>query len=838
MPTEIHFLSHEPSRIERAFADLHDAFSSNPLPRSIAQAPRGAEKLIDLIYSKGDYRAKILKKFDIEAPALKDKKRAIVAFSGGKDSIAAALKLRSEGISVKLLHVLGINRSFMHEIHAAKRAAELMQMPIETVRIAIRGKSIDEWRENPFRNCLIMAICAARGADDSSAIYALGNHTIASIKEIALECGLSDSMEIIEATAEYLGSVFKGYEQRYPLRNFSESLLTILRFGGLELMEASSSCMMPERFKKAHRNNALKVYKGKLLEGRCGSCYKCSLEWIILSRAGKAEPDERFEERAKRIILKAFHDHRLEFGGERSDQEVLEHYIDQKAIDEYRAEKKIAPQIQSIPIASILRNIEEANIPLSKLRAWPENPKSVMKKDFERLLRQMKRLGVYKRLLVCPEYEEDHPRDGFVVLGGMSRLRALQELGAPIAGCTVVHPKSAAERIEYALSDNDQIGRYDEGKLAEIVFPFQSDIHLEDFKIDLGNPISLGPLIERVGPGGEEESEAVAEIFSASQIRAALEESILEIDYKELMKAIISPPTAMMQFNQLCAGKRDGLWISLLHNPHRVEIPCVQRRNAFRSIRERDRVYITTLAKFIADTRPRIDSIYSFYKYMSAGSAGAQYANEFPPYLARELILRYTRGKSRFSVLDPCHGWGGRMLGALATLKRVRYVGCDPAERTNRGARALAAFIMRAEALQKIKPECELINKAFEDAKIAEKFDFALTSPPYYDYEKYESSPNQAMIRYKSYQEFRDKFLKALISKSISLLKPGCALVLNVSAKKYDMRSDVFSLARALGFKAKDIETRFKIGTPSGIGARTSAEDSDVLGEPLIEIVK
>jgi hypothetical protein len=63
-------------------------------------------------------------------------------------------------------------------------------------------------------------------------------------------------------------------------------------------------------------------------------------------------------------------------------------------------------------------------------------------------------------------------------------------------------PTNEKEKIELSLLDNMRFGAYDEQALAELVYPHIESIVLEDFKIDLGNPISLKDLINGVGPEG------------------------------------------------------------------------------------------------------------------------------------------------------------------------------------------------------------------------------------------------------------------------------------------------------------------------------------------------
>src|SRR4030042_2230978 len=104
-------------------------------------------------------------------------------------------------------------------------------------------------------------------------------------------------------------------------------------------------------------------------------------------------------------------------------------------------------------------------VPISEVECWAENPRGIKKTDYDDLKEEILELGVYKPLIVCQENGK------YIVLGGNMRLRALQELGHIEVDISIVKPKSEAEKIKYALSDNDRKAFYEEQKLAELIMP-------------------------------------------------------------------------------------------------------------------------------------------------------------------------------------------------------------------------------------------------------------------------------------------------------------------------------------------------------------------------------
>jgi ParB/RepB/Spo0J family partition protein len=63
------------------------------------------------------------------------------------------------------------------------------------------------------------------------------------------------------------------------------------------------------------------------------------------------------------------------------------------------------------------------SIPIEKLAAHPDNPNRMSKGHFAKLVRNIERTGRYEPLIVRPK------DDGFQIINGHNRLRALRELG-------------------------------------------------------------------------------------------------------------------------------------------------------------------------------------------------------------------------------------------------------------------------------------------------------------------------------------------------------------------------------------------------------------------------
>lgn len=133
---------------------------------------------------------------------------------------------------------------------------------------------------------------------------------------------------------------------------------------------------------------------------------------------------------------------------------------------------------------------------VADLKNWDENPRTISDKEFERLQEHIRRLGVYKPLLI---------NQNNIVLGGNMRLRALKDLGHEEVMCSIVLTDNEAQMLEYALSDNEQMGDTDQEKLAQLatLHPIKTEL----FAIKTGRLKPVQAIIDEHGPSAENTGE-------------------------------------------------------------------------------------------------------------------------------------------------------------------------------------------------------------------------------------------------------------------------------------------------------------------------------------------
>jgi hypothetical protein len=138
----------------------------------------------------------------------------------------------------------------------------------------------------------------------------------------------------------------------------------------------------------------------------------------------------------------------------------------------------------------------------------------------------------------------------------------------------------------------------------------------------------------------------------------------------------------------------------------------------------------------------------------------------FRPTVARFLYQRYCPSGGR--VWDPCAGYGGRLLGALAA--GVQYIGTDVDPETVQGNRALALILGR---------DAEVVLTPAQDFQVP-SVDMVFTSPPYFSKEHYSKEDGQSWLL-GGLQEWVKGFLEPVCQRAYGALPVGGVFALNIA---------------------------------------------------------
>jgi hypothetical protein len=253
-----------------------------------------------------------------------------------------------------------------------------------------------------------------------------------------------------------------------------------------------------------------------------------------------------------------------------------------------------------------------------------------------------------------------------------------------------------------------------------------------------------------------------------------------DISLEMLVSLLTTEFEEIVEYYNLTAGNRAGQRISLLFNPHRLNTKTMTSERSIYQAFKTDN-FLNGLARAVLFKQGAGNLKRLLYDTIQLGINGVQYVNEFPPHVARDVYDKYGALKDS-KILDPCAGWGGRMLGA-SVVSDV-YDCFEPATDTFIGLHKLKLFI------QSMNPSFNptISNSPFEDAIVKEDYyDVALTSPPYYDTEEYSNEDTNSLNRYKSFPDWRDNFYIPFIKKTMGALKDGRVFVLNIGSRKYPL---------------------------------------------------
>lgn len=185
----------------------------------------------------------------------------------------------------------------------------------------------------------------------------------------------------------------------------------------------------------------------------------------------------------------------------------------------------------------------------------------------------------------------------------------------------------------------------------------------------------------------------------------------------------------------------------------------------------------------------------------------------FPPMHAKFFADKFLPNGSPGIVIDPCAGWGGRLLGSLAVNRKspVHYYGIDPEFRNKEAYEGLRHRVITWLERDRTGPrDATFFYKPFEDwlnTKAAQslmgKTHLVITSPPYFGAENYNpKNPRQSANRYPEYRQWRESFYRVLCDGAYKLLKPNGHFVLNIAdvIEAKNLERDARKLAYEAGF--------------------------------------
>jgi hypothetical protein len=177
---------------------------------------------------------------------------------------------------------------------------------------------------------------------------------------------------------------------------------------------------------------------------------------------------------------------------------------------------------------------------------------------------------------------------------------------------------------------------------------------------------------------------------------------------------------------------------------------------------------------------------------------GNQSVSNFRPSVAKWVYNEYASGGV---VWDMSCGWGGRMIGFLASNAK-RYIGTEPSSKTYGGLLKLNEDINDGSKEVQIHM---LGSEIFRPDR--ESLDLCFTSPPYFDTEKYSTEETQSYIKYPTKSDWITGFLRKTMENCHYGLKDGKYMLINIAntTKYKDIEEKTIEMGKEVGFEHTDI---------------------------------
>lgn len=214
-----------------------------------------------------------------------------------------------------------------------------------------------------------------------------------------------------------------------------------------------------------------------------------------------------------------------------------------------------------------------------------------------------------------------------------------------------------------------------------------------------------------------------------------------------------------------------GLTSCNMFHPHMPSVKCHKANSPMEIFLDDALLKKAIIKRILIDNRKLNDKCIR----RTLTAFGGQSVSNFKPTVAKWAYMKFAIGGK---ILDPSMGYGGRLMGALAS-EIVSYDGVDPEIKTIHGNINLYNAI--SEIANEKLPVATFYQIPFEDFITDETYDMVFTSPPYFDIEKYSDDEKQSYKRYPTYELWIEKFLFKLIQKSYDFLNNGGIFGLNVA---------------------------------------------------------
>jgi len=220
----------------------------------------------------------------IEVP--EESANMVVCISGGKDSVALTQYYINKGYNVYLYHMHGINKVYPDEVEAVKRVAEYFKLPLYIENVILSGKQ--DFIEHPMKNYIISNGAIHYAIREHLGVnIAFGNFNESYLVYNDFNVCAGDCMDMWYAYEKIIRRYLPQFTMSIPFKTNQDTI--DIMSNEPKLLELCVSCMSPYRFREHWKKRTENKYGVKLMQNRCGCCWKCASEYITYSDLGILE---------------------------------------------------------------------------------------------------------------------------------------------------------------------------------------------------------------------------------------------------------------------------------------------------------------------------------------------------------------------------------------------------------------------------------------------------------------------------------------------------------------------------------------------------------------------
>lgn len=306
--------------------------------------------------------------------------------------------------------------------------------------------------------------------------------------------------------------------------------------------------------------------------------------------------------------------------------------------------------------------------------------------------------------------------------------------------------------------------------------------------------MEIGEVINEIywrNMSAEEQEEFVVAIFQYYRIHGFPYYSTDKEHRQKEFNKLMSFDRSTLFEDDVIRQTMHGLGLAWSYFPHAFNVRCNDKMTPYEAFID-DEIFKNVIRKRLKMGTYISDSgILKMLKIFT----GVQSVSNFRPTAAAAIYDVFAKNGI---VWDMSCGWGGRLLGAIASGVQM-YIGTEPSSETFDGLTRLAIDFGAPISTQ-------LYRLGSEDFKPDRNtLDLCFTSPPYFDLEKYADEETQSYIKFDTKEAWVEGFLRPTFENCHYGLKHDGCMLINIADVKgkhnINLEEKTVQIAEEVGFR-------------------------------------